>query len=164
MTIKIINKRLCAILFVFAITLLAPTLQAADKKDTPEDVMRAGKLASAEITRLIGELRQRAGNADAKTRADLNNQITALTRLQPLMSRLGQNRSFAAQVLDLSLKNDKPGLAALWEKEAAGCKFQIREIRDWWFYGVFEVDGHLYEVSAGSDTSFRITPLGRAKR
>ena len=170
MTIKIINRTLCSILIVFTFALLVPTLQAADNKDTPEDVMRAGKQASAEITRLLGELKQRIGNANAGAKTDLNNQITTLTRLQALMLRLGQNRTFAAQVLDLSLKTDKTGLAALWQREAAGCKFEIREIKDWSVYAIVEADGYLYEVCAcsnsccGGASGFRITPLGRAKK
>jgi len=170
MTIKIINRTLCLIVIGFTFALLVPRLKAADTKDTPEDVMRAGNQASAEITRLIGELKQRLGAANADAKTDLNNQITTLTRLQALMSRLGQNRTFATQVLDLSLKADKAGLAALWQREAAGCKFQIREIKDWSVYALVEADGYLYEVCAcsnsccGGGSGFRITPLGRAKK
>src|SRR5262245_57720743 len=170
MTIKIMNRTFRSILIVFSFALLAPGLQAADTKDTPEDVMRAGNQASAEIARLIGELKQRIGAADAGAKTDLNNQITTLSRLQPLMSSLGQNRTLAAQVLELSLKSDKTGLAALWQREAAGCKFQIREIKDWSVYAIVEADGYLYEVCAcsnsccGGASGFGITPLGRAKK
>ena len=154
--------------FLFALLLTIPSIALADTKDTPDDVMKAGKQASADASKLLGDLRQRFSAADAKTKPDLDNEIKLVTKLQPLFSRMGSDRAYATQVLNLSLKNDKQGLGALWQSGAQGSAFQIRDIKDWYVYAIVEADGYLYEVCISSNSSCSgkgiITPLGKAKK
>lgn len=51
------------------------------------------------------------------------------------------NRAITISVAQYVLGQDKcRDTAALWEKEAAGCKFQIRESKDWYVYAIVDAD------------------------
>jgi hypothetical protein len=137
--------------FMFSISLVslnAPRLRA-DSKDTPEVVIKAAQDASFGVAQLLSDLTQRAGRAGATAKADINSQINAVRKLQALITHLGQDRAFAKQVLDLSVKNDKVGLGALWGREVGG-RCEIRNIQDWWVYGLICTNGWLYEACLGA--------------
>jgi len=93
---------------------------------------------------------------------EINNQINTVTKLQSLVNRLGRDRAFAAELLALSKKNDTSGIAALWSKEMSGGQFQVRELKDWYFWGIFEdTAGCKYEVCFGTGCKGApIQPMG----
>lgn len=168
MHLKSPSKKMATLLLLSAAFLMTASSVIADTKDTADDVMRAGKQASADIAKLLGDVRQRAASADAKTKPDFDNEIKLLNKLQTLFGRMRSDRAYATQILNLSLKNDKQGLGALWQSNAPGSAFQIREIRDWSVYAIIEVDGYLYELCVSSNSSCGgkaiITPIGKAKK
>lgn len=167
MSFKSSNKKLATLLLLSAVLLMTASSGIADTKDTADDVMRAGKQASADAARLLGDLKQRSSSADSKTKLDIEIQIKALTKLQPLFSRIGSDRAYATQILNFSLKSDKQGLGAFWQKGVLGSSFQIREIKDWYVYAIIEVDGYLYEMCMSSNNTCGgkgiFTMLGKAK-
>lgn len=168
MYLKSSNKTLTTLLLLTAILLMIVSSGIADTKDTADDVMRAGKQASADSAKLLSDLKQRLSSADVKTKTDLENEIKFVGKLQPLFSRMGTDRAYATQILNLSLKNDKPGLGSLWQSGAQGSAFQIKEIKDWFVYALVEADGYLYEVCISSNNTCGgkaiITLLGKANK
>lgn len=167
MNFKLPSKSLAMFLLLSAVCLMTASSGIADTKDTVDDVMKAGKQASADAGKVLSDLRQRAAGADAKTKPDIESAIKAVGKLQPLFSRMGSDRAYATQVLNLSLKNDKQGLGAFWQKDVPGSSFQVREIKDWYVYALIEVDGYLYEMCVSSNGTCGnkgvFTPLGKAK-
>src|SRR5262245_6227922 len=131
MYLKTSNQKMTTLAFLFALLLTVTSSVFADTRDTPDDVMRAGKQASADAAKLLSDLKQRSSSADSKTKPVIDNEIKALTKLQPLFSRMGSDRAYATQILNFSLKSDKQGLGAFWQKDVLGSSFQIREIKDW---------------------------------
>jgi len=131
---------------------LPATQLEADSKDTAETVMKAAQAAGPGISKLLGDLRQRGPTANATARAEINSQINTVMKLQSLVNRLGRDRAFAGQVLSLSKKNDKTGIATLWSKEVSGVTFQVLEIKDWYLYAVLEdFDGCRYTICLGAN-------------
>ena len=163
-----LNKKLATPLLLSAVLLMTALSGIADTKDTVDDVMKAGKQASTDSAKLLSDLKQRLSGADSKNKPDLENEIKLVARLQPLFSRIGNDRAYATQILNLSLKNDKQGLGALWQSGAQVSAIQIREIRDWSVWGIIEVDGYLYEMCISSNSSCGkgaiFTPIGKAKK
>lgn len=135
----------------FAMVLMIISSGMADSKDTPETVMATGKAASAEVNKLLIELKQQAGKADPAAKAEINLQVDGLMKIQALYDRMGRDRAFASQMLALSLKKDNAGLGALWQQEIPGSKIQIREIKDFNAYVVYEVNGYLWEACVCSN-------------
>lgn len=77
-------------------------------KDTPETVMEAGKNGVA----------------------GLQNLGTTIKEAQAISAHMAQDRGHAAKVLELARKNDRAGLAALFQKDAPTTKIEILEIKD----------------------------------
>ena len=167
MSLKSLNKKLATLSLLAAALLMTASSGIADTKDTVDDVMKAGKQASADATRLLSDLRQRSSSADSATKPGIDSEIKALGKLQPLFNRMGSDRAYATQILNFSLKSDKQGLGAFWQKDVLGSSFQIREIRDWYVYAIIEVDGYLYEMCMSSNNTCSgkgiFTMLGKAK-
>ncbi len=161
-----LNRTVVAVMVAVGLAALTASRLQADSKDTVETVMQAARNAGPGISKLLGDLRQRGATASAAARAEIDTQINTVTKLQGLVSRLGGDRALAGQFLSLSKKNDKIGLATLWSKEASGGTFQVREVKDWQFWGYFvDTAGYEYEVCLGDGCKGApITPLGRARK
>lgn len=121
----------------------------ADSKDTVADVMKAGREASAIFTRLSTDLTSRLSRATGSAKIEGEAQLAAIKKLDPIVGRLGRDQAFAKQALDLSNKKDKPGLSQLLGRDI-GPKFEVRDIRDWYIYGVYEVNGYMWEYCVSS--------------
>ena len=76
--------------------------------DTAEDVMQAGKNGVAGCQRFW----------------------TAIKEAQAIPARLAQDKDHAAKVLELARKNDRAGLAALFQKDTPAGQIEINEIKD----------------------------------
>ena len=76
--------------------------------DTAEDVMQAGKNGVAGCQRFW----------------------TAIKEAQAIPARLAQDKGHAAKVLELARKNDRAGLAALFQKDTPAGQIEINEIKD----------------------------------
>lgn len=121
-----------AFLLALAIGLLAFTTNStlrADNKDTPDDVMRAGRNAGAE----------------------LNSTLAALRDVQAITARMERDRAFATQILDAAKKKDKRGLADLLKGEAHSSQITIQDIRDFAIDVFVTVGGKTYRLCISSD-------------
>lgn len=104
---SISNWSVAALMLTLVVFAGGTTLRA-DNRDTVDDVIRVGRDARAGLSAYEAGLRQ----AEA---------ITA---------RLGQDRAFAASVLELAKKNDKVGMANKLATVAAGSKITVDSIQD----------------------------------
>lgn len=117
--------------------------------DTVEDVIKAGHEGGIELTRLLGDLSQQVSRADATAKGKLNARIAALRKIRPVIARLEHDRAFARQVYDLSQKNDKAGLGALWGREL-GLPVEVRDVRDFLLFASFSVGDYTVGVCVSS--------------
>ena len=147
-----VRRTAVALAAAVGLALGATSAARADSKDTVDDVIKAGRQAGTEFTTLLNDLTRKAASATAQTKPQLEAQVAALKKIQPLPGRLASDRTFAKEVLDLSLKSDKAGLGALWSK-TLGTDVQIRDIKDWMVYVIYEVNGYRWEACISSDAS-----------
>src|SRR6185503_17407795 len=106
---KLITTRvLSTAMLAGAVIFVTGSSLRADNKDTPDDVIRAGRNASAE----------------------LNSMQTALRDAQAITARMERDRAFATRMVEAANKNDKQALTALLTSEARGSQVSIQGIRD----------------------------------
>lgn len=150
---KALGRVVSAVTLAVGLALLqTPAPRAAQQKDTVDDVVKAGRQAGAEFSTLASDLARKAASANAQTKPQIDAQIAALKKIQPLVGRLGSDRAFAKEVFDLSVKPDKPGLSSLWSR-TLGSPIEIRDIKDWQVYAIYTVNGYSWEVCLSSDAS-----------
>jgi len=114
--------------------------------------VKAGREAGIELTALVNDLTRKGASATGETKQQLDAQVAAVKKIQPLVARLESDRAFAKQALDFSAKSDKSGLAALWTK-TLGLPLEVRDIKDWSVYAIYVVNGYSWEVCISSDAS-----------
>src|SRR5690242_4894164 len=69
----------------------------AVRPDTWQDVATAGRLAGQDLNRLNAELTQKSAKADAKTKPQVEAQLAALRKIQPLINKLERDQNFAKE-------------------------------------------------------------------
>ena len=134
------------VLLALCLSLMSVSLQARDKTDTVEDVMRAGQKALPELDNKLRELKERANQADDTARKSLEKQIEALQKFRPMVSRMGRDRAFATKILEFALKNDTRGLSGFLQVDTPGARLEVREIKDFSFLAFLEVGNSKHEV------------------
>lgn len=131
----------------------AAVMRAAPRsRDTVDDVVKAGQQGSLRLTRLLNDLTKQAGQGDASAKEKTSARIAGAKKIQPLLARLAHDRAFAKQVFDLSEKNDRQGLGALFGREL-GVEVRIQEIKDFTLFTEFSLSGHTYHVCVSSDAN-----------
>lgn len=145
--------RIVAALAVAAATAgVSASSMRASSKDSIDDVVKAGQQGGLELDRLLNAVTAKLASATAASKPQLEAQVAAIRKAQGLAGRLGRDRTFAKQVLDLSLKGDKSGLGTAWTGEL-GPGVEIRTIRDWSVLAYYTVNGYTWEVCISSDAS-----------
>ena len=124
------------VVLTIAIGLLVLTTNSvlrADNKDTPDDVMRAGRTANAGLTTMMN----------------------ALKETQAIASRLEKDRAYATRVLEASKRNDRQAVAALFKSEAPRSQIQIQSMADFKIEAIIITDGKQYYVCIGDGCKHR---------
>src|SRR5262249_1307278 len=81
-------------------------------------------------------------------RPELESRLAAVRDAQAIVTRL-QNRAFAAQVLDVSRKNDKKALSDLLKSAAPSRQINVTAIDDFTITFSFGTDSHDYTLCIG---------------
>ena len=131
MKITSISKIFFATMFAGILLLTNYSLLFADSKDTPANVMLAGKNASA----------------------GLNSTELALKDAQAIAARLGKDSAFATKALEAVKKKDQQGLAQILKSVAPNSQITIQQIGDFFFDGFLTIGGTTYRlcISSSSD-------------
>jgi hypothetical protein len=131
MKITSISKIFFVTMFAVVLVLTNYLPLHAGSQDTPDNVMLAGKNASAQ----------------------LNSMELGLKDAQAIAARLGQDRAFATKALEAAKKNDQQGLAQILKSVAPNSQITIQQIGDFFFDGFLTIGGTTYRLcfSTSSD-------------
>ena len=131
MKITRMSKIFFAAMFAAVLVLTSYLPLHAESKDTPDNVMLAGKNASA----------------------GLNSAELALKDAQAIAARLGQDLAFATKALEAAKKNDQRGLAQILKSVAPNSQITIQQIGDFFFDAFLTIGGTTYRlcISSSSD-------------
>jgi hypothetical protein len=121
-------RKIGVIAILATLVFIGNTASNAGKKDTPDDVIRVGKNASAGLSEMQA----------------------ALKAAQVIAARL-QDPEVAARVLDLAKRSDREGLAELLKGEASASQIRVESIAD--FHLVIEFFSGLnwYQLCIGNE-------------
>jgi hypothetical protein len=128
-----IGRASAAVLALVLVSFTAISALTVDNKDTPDDVMRAGRNANAGLSPML----------------------VALRETQAIAARLERDRTYATRVLEASKKNDRLGLAAILKSEAPRSQIQIQSITDFKVEAIIMTDGKQYYVCIGDGCKHR---------
>ena len=118
-----------ALMFVVALAFFGSTAFGDLIKDRPEDVMQAGKNASQ-------------GLAPA---------ATLLREAQAIAAHMERDRAYATRVLELSKRNDRSALAALFKADAPSGEVRVLDIKDYTVTISITAFGHTVTFCGSSD-------------
>ena len=134
-------------------------LRAAGAPDTWQDVATAGRLAGQDINRLTADLTQKSAKADVKTKTQIEGRLAAVRKIQPLVSKLENDQTFAKQVFEAAGKGQPDGVAVVLGREL-GVQVHATELRDFYFLGSFSYGGTNYGFCISTSKSCTSTEDG----
>lgn len=132
-----ISKLSTVAMLVSTFALIGTAASVAGKKDTPQDVVSAGKSASAGLT-------------------DMQ---TALKDAQAIATRL-QDPEVAARVLELAKRKDRKGLADLLKGEASSSQIRVKSVTDFTLILTILIGTKGYQLCISSTTDGCEHPSG----
>jgi hypothetical protein len=113
-----------------ALIITSTSLLYAASKDTPQDVMKAGKNGSAEIAPML----------------------TVIREANALMNKMGSDPKYAEAILKAANSKNQAELVALLKKEAPQSTIKVESVSDFTIVIVLQFGSHTLRVCASNES------------